>query len=220
MSIKSRLNDIANRIDELSLRERAMLLLGAFMVLFLLWDTFLMSDIETERKAIANDIDVIQGRVGQLNEAIAAASRTSGRDPNEVLNERLGETRARIADLDEELAEHAGQIVPPREMAKVLEEILRRQGRLKLVSAESLAPSRVFEDVTEEGELPGAVYRHGLAFEVEGRYLDVLDYLQELESLDWQFFWDAVQLESEDYPTNRVRIRIYTLNLEEGWLGV
>lgn len=219
MTATRRIGELANRIDALSLRERAMLMVGAFMVLFLLWDTFLMSGIEAQRKVIAAEIKAAQGRVEQLNQAIATASRQAARDPKQVLSEALRDTRAHIADLDARLAERSSQVVPPREMAKVLEEILQRQGRLKLVSAQSLAPTRLFESAAGE-EVPGTVYRHGLAIEIEGRYLDVLAYLGELESLDWQFFWDAVELESADYPTNRVLIRIYTLNFEEGWLGV
>lgn len=219
MSLASRVREAGNRIDALSLRERAMLMIGAFMVLFLFWDAFLMSEIEARRKVVTAQIEAAQGRIEQLNEAIATASRQAARDPNVALEEALLETRQRIEQLDARLAEQSSQIVPPREMAKVLEEILERQGRLRLLSAESLAPTPLFENAASE-TLPGSVYRHGLAFEVEGRYLDVLDYLQELESLDWQFFWEAVELESEDYPANRVRIRIYTLNLEEGWLGV
>lgn len=219
MNLRERFREAAARIDALSLRERALLMLGAFMVLFLLWDGLLMSDISRRSGAVNAEMDTIRTRVDQLNAAIAAASQTRGRDPNVALQAELEETRASIAELDEALAARSGQVISPREMARVLEEILRRQGRLKLISAESLPPRPLFEHADEAG-LPGTVFRHGLAFEVEGRYLDVLAYLRELENLEWQFFWETVVLESERYPTNRVQIRIYSLNLEEGWLGV
>ncbi|HEX7029426.1 MAG TPA: hypothetical protein VF254_02430 [Gammaproteobacteria bacterium] len=221
MSLRQQGRLIAERIDALSLRERAMLMIGAFMVMFLVWDWLLMSEITARSKTISEQIEVTRNGVARLNEAIAITAQVRGGDPDDALRARLAAAERRIAALDAELARRAGQVIPPGEMAEVLENILERQGRLELLSVKSLPPEALFETEAGAGTaLPGSIYRHGLEMEVEGRYLDVLAYLRELEALDWKFFWDAVELESEDYPANRVRIRIYSLNLEEGWLGV
>lgn len=213
------------QIDALSLRERALVMLGAFMVMFLVWDWILMSDIGSRSKRVSGEINVIQERMQQLNQAIASSAQVRGADPNAVLQSELLATRSRINKLDEILSEGSGSVIPPSAMAGVIEQVLRRQGRLKLVSAQSLPPQPVFDmpvatSGANEADDIGTVYRHGLELEVEGRYLDVLEYLRQLESLDWQFFWETVALESDKYPSNRVRIRVYSLNLEEGWLGV
>ena len=220
MKIADKLRQLRNQVDALSLRERALLMAGAFMVMFLVWDWVLMSDISERSKATAEENRAIQERMAQLGNAITTAAQVRGSDPNVALQNELVAVRARIAALDEVLSARSGSVIPPREMARVIEQVLRRQGRLKLVSATSLPPSSVFETADPATEGAGTVYKHGLELEVEGRYLDVLEYLRELESLDWQFFWETVALESEDYPSNRVKIRVYTLNLEEGWLGV
>ncbi|MBW3566723.1 MAG: hypothetical protein KY410_01980 [Proteobacteria bacterium] len=219
MKLRENWRQFTLRIDALSLRERALVMLGAFMVLFLLWDWLLMADIGVRSKAMTNEIGVMQERTQQLNQLIAAAARRGG-DPNVALQADIKAIRTRIAALDEMLDARAGNVIPPQAMAGVIEQVLVRQGRLELVSARSLPPSPLFESAALEGDALGAVYKHGLELEVEGRYLDVLGYLRELESLDWQFFWEAVVLEGGDYPSNRVRIRVYSLNFEEGWLGV
>lgn len=219
MNLRENWRQFTLRIDALSLRERALLMLGAFMVLFLLWDWALMGDIGARSKAVTNEIDVMQDRMRQLNAVIASSARRGG-DPNVALQSDIKATRTRIASLDQILDARAGNIIPPQAMAGVIEQVLVRQGRLKLVSARSLPPSPLFETAASEDDALNAVYKHGLELEVEGRYLDVLGYLRELESLDWQFFWEAVVLEGIDYPSNRVRIRVYSLNFEEGWLGV
>lgn len=221
MKLRERGQQLVTQIDALSLRERAMLMFGAFMVLFLLWDWLLMSDITERGKAVNAEIETVRGGIGKLNQAIAAAAQSRGGDPNEVLRQNLAAARARIGELDTQLAERAGQVIPPQRMAAVLEDLLRRQGRLKLISVTSLAPEALFATPEETAAgLPASVYRHGLELEVEGRYMDVLAYLRELESLESKFFWETLELESRDYPANRVRIRIHSLNLEEGWLGV
>lgn len=224
MNIRQKLQRAMSQIDALSLRERAMVMLAAFMVMFLIWDWMLMGDVGSRSKRVSAEIDNVQERMQQLNQAIATSAQVRGTDPNVVLQNELLAMRARIAELDEILSAGSGSVIPPSEMAGVIEQVLRRQGRLKLVSAQSLPPRPLFETplagAAGDGNGIGTVYRHGLELEVEGRYLDVLEYLRELESLDWQFFWETVALESGRYPSNRVRIRVYSLNLEEGWLGV
>lgn len=223
MKLSPRLRQLATQIDALSLRERALVMLGAVMVLFLAWDWLLMSGTGARSRAVSAEIEVIRQRTVQLNHSVTAAVQQRGSDPNAALEQTLSELGARIESVNRALGTNAGRVIPPQEMAGVLEEVLRRQGSLELVSVRSLPRVALFEQNPEEDaatDLPGAVYRHGLEMEVEGRYLDVLAYLKALESLPWQFFWDTVALESTKYPSNRVRIRVYSLNLEEGWLGV
>lgn len=220
MSLRERGLGVAERIDALSLRERGMLMVGAFMVMVLAWDWLLMSGISARSDAVNARIEATRNNITKLNEAIAITAQVRGGDPNEELRKRLAAVEQRIAELDAELARRVGQVIPPAEMAQVLEAMLERQGRLELVRVESLPPEALFQPAEGAGEAPAAIYRHGLEMEVEGRYLDVLAYLRELEALEWKFFWEAVELDSETYPANRVRIRIYSLNLEEGWLGV
>ncbi len=221
MNLRQRMQQLTAQIDALSLRERAILMLGAFMVLFLLWDRMLMADITRRGAAVNAEITTTRTDIGRLNTAIANVAHARGDDPDAVLRAQIDAARRDIARIDNALAERAGQVIPPGEMADVLQEILQRQQRLKLVSMTSLPPEALLTaDEEREAGLNGSIYRHGLEFEIEGRYLDVLGYLRELESLQWQFSWDALELESIEYPVNRVRIRVHSLNLEEGWLGV
>ena len=64
------------------------------------------------------------------------------------------------------------------------------------------------------------VFQHGMEMEFSGSYLETLSYLHKLENLPWNFYWDAVLFDVIDYPKSRVIIRVHTLSLEEGWLGV
>ena len=73
---------------------------------------------------------------------------------------------------------------------------------------------------TDSGREQVAVYRHGVEIVFRGSYLATLDYLQSLQSLPWDFYWDGVQLQVEDYPKAQVRITVYTLSLKRGWIGV
>ena len=64
------------------------------------------------------------------------------------------------------------------------------------------------------------VYQHGIEMTFTGSYLDTLGYLKILQNLPWSFYWDDVLFDVDHYPKSTVIIRVHTLSLEEGWLGV
>ena len=63
-------------------------------------------------------------------------------------------------------------------------------------------------------------YRHGLRIELEGSFADTLAYLQQLEALPWDFYWDRLEIIAGEYPKNRISIEVYTISIGRLWLGV
>ena len=55
---------------------------------------------------------------------------------------------------------------------------------------------------------------------LQGRYLDLLDYLGQLEALPWQMFWARAQMDAKDYPAVRISVTVFTLSLDRKWLVV
>ena len=64
------------------------------------------------------------------------------------------------------------------------------------------------------------VYKHRLVIEMEGTFSGTVDYLESLESLPWQLYWDEIDYQVARYPLARVKILLYSLGPEEGWVGV
>ena len=63
-------------------------------------------------------------------------------------------------------------------------------------------------------------YLHPVELVIEGRYLDIVAYLHALEGLPWHFYWRVLELETKQYPLNRVRIELSTVSLDKEWIGV
>lgn len=175
------------------------------------------TQIESQRQAIAK----LQDEVAQLNAQLNA-------DPNRVLRERIDQLRAQHATLDEQLHQLTVGLIQPAEMTKVLREMLADEKGLRLVRlANGPAEPVLLQAPAAEGGKPVAdskvdshLYRHTLVMEVEGGYLDAVRYLKRLEALPWTFYWEGVELNVEKYPTSRVTIKLSTLGLREGWIGV
>ncbi len=64
------------------------------------------------------------------------------------------------------------------------------------------------------------VYKHGVKLELEGQFLDVLEYLIALEEMNWKVYWKSFEYQSKKYPMGRASFIIETLGFENGWIGV
>lgn len=62
------------------------------------------------------------------------------------------------------------------------------------------------------------LYRHGVEMVLQGTYLDMVAYMEALESLPVQLFWGRAQLDAQNYPEATLTLTLYTLSLDDKWL--
>ena len=70
-----------------------------------------------------------------------------------------------------------------------------------------------------DDELP-EIYRHGLEIEFVGDFSGTVGYLRAIEALPWRLYWDSVSYTVQEHPRALVKIKLYTLSLDKGWIGV
>lgn len=226
--MKERVERIRQNIDRLSLRERLLLFAAALFIVGGLWEAVLAAPLAAREKAANAQVTSLGERLRQLDESLAATAAGLSEGVPEQL-ERLRALRARIASTEEEMRVFTTDLVDPAEMRTVLEEVLSRQAGLKLVSAVNRAAVPVVPDEEPApGETPAEkpasdaprLYRHSLVLELEGNYLDCLRYIESVERLPWHIYWSRLELETDEYPTNRIVLELTTLSLDEEWIGV
>ena len=144
-------------------------------------------------------------------------------DPNRELQDRAETLRRQIEALDAQINVHTVTLIPPKEMARFLEDLLNEDTELRLIRLENLVPEPLL-DVPQpatgaNGSSPG-LFRHGFVIELRGGYLSMMSYLRALEALPWDFFWEALEYKVGEYPEGRTTIRAYTVSADEVWVGV
>lgn len=224
-----------DRIDALTLRERALLFIGALVALYLIAANLVFASLLREQSRLDRELTATREQTRTLQAQIEKLVAERGRDPNETNRARLAELRQQLHEREGELAGAMHGVVSPREMASMVEQILQRDRALTVVSVENLPPVPLVENVPaaagapQPGTTPAAggkpaaangMYKHGLRIQLEGSYPDILRYLGELERLPWKVFWGEVELKTLKYPVSRVTLVLYTLSLDEAWIGV
>lgn len=208
-------------MDALSLRERGLVFAGVLMVLFLLWDQLLLAPLDSRQVQTGQELESLRVQAEQVRSQVRALS-VHGRGARMVaLEAELQRLHQEHQRLDERLQAATAGLIAPETMARVLEEVLSEQGGMTLIRVENRSAQPLFGDQeAAAGTSVAGVYRHGLVMEFEGSYAETMQYLHALEALPHTFFWEAVEFDMDHYPRARVRLSVFTLSLEEGWIGV
>lgn len=214
----------SERVNALSLRERALAFGTALVVLFFTWQLLLYDPLLSRSAALRADVQGLTAEVDSLQQQQVLFERQAAQDPAEQRRRRIEERSAELALLDGQLRERTAELVTPAEMVRVLEHLLERDSGLKLLRMETTGAIPAIEfSVVTSADTPGTsplVYRHGLVVELEGDFFTILSYLRRVESLPWKFIWEGLELDSTDYPRVVARLSLHTLSLSEGWIGV
>lgn len=227
------------RIDALTLRERGFVIAGVLAVTYFSWTGFVMQPMDRKLAEVNGNHQRISAELTALNAQAQAALKRSQEDPNAVHREQLAALKQELDALNTQLSGTTDHLVPPAQMARVLEAVLQEAGGLQLQQVTSLGSSPLVPEKkkpapradtgTETGmeAESGAdadhavrkVYRHGVKLQLQGRFFDVLEFLRKLEGLDWKFFWDGIDFRVLDYPDAAVEITVFTISLEPDWIG-
>jgi len=136
--------------------------------------------------------------------------------PEKILIEnKIAELDKRIIEVDAAVELITRLLIDPKTMTQLLDNIVRKQSELKLISLKSI-------DHIKQEEL--GLYQHQIEITVEGSFLKISRYLHDLESMPFKVYWKDIDYQSLDdqgqLPIARVVLTIYTLSRQGGWLGV
>lgn len=221
------LESTENFLNQLSLRERILILLGILSVLYMIWDTFLLIPVQHSHKNLTEEHLRIKKQLSDLEVRNILASGLLKNNNKEKFNTQIEQVKRKINELDQTLKVRLQGRVPDELMSSMLNDVLEKNQGLQLVfihnlPAEALIQKEGKKELIKEPlqENNPGIFMHSLELQLQGSYLDILDYLIALESMQWKIFWDQVQLKVLEYPKVKVHIKVHTFSLTEGWLSV
>lgn len=219
--MKERWQAQLSKIDELSLRERGLVLLSVLAVSYLLWDFLVFSPVADAKAHVDVDIAAVEQRLDAMRQEESVLRQTLNADPDRGLKKQLTELQERTVVLDANLSELSVGLVPVNKLATILQDVLAQAGSLQLETLQTLPPEELRLTVKTDADAANAgVYKHAVAITVKGSYFQLLNYLKTLEAMNWRFYWDELHYEQDQYPSGLFEIKVYTLSTDEGLFGV
>ncbi len=229
------------RIDAMNLRERAMVFAIASLLLITLVNTLLLDPLHAQQTELSKKVRHEQQQIAAMQAEIQARVKSHDADPNAPMRERLRILKQQAAQMQGDLRGMQKGLVSPDKMAGLLEDLLRGNGRLRLVSLKTLPVLTLNEPIPMDTKPAGTkgtvvasggekvdtrqggadiVYKHAVEIVVQGGYADLTAYLSQVEALPWQLFWANAKLNADTYPKASLTLTLFTLSLDRKWLNI
>ncbi|WP_373991986.1 hypothetical protein [Duganella sp. BuS-21] len=233
---------LSTKLDAMTLRERAMVFAAIVSgILFLLY-TMSVEPLLNKQKLLRIQIKQQQNQISGIDMEIAAIAQGFVVDPDADARAKLQALRRDIDTTSAGLMAVQKGLVAPDKIVPLLEHLLRGHGKLKLMSMKTLPVTGLNEAALpattapagQAANLPAAaapnapatpvakprelLYRHGVEIVLQGSYLDMVSYMEALESLPVQLFWGKARLDAQEYPNSRLTLTLYTLSLDQKWM--
>jgi len=215
VALTAQLQQWVDRIDALELRERILLLAATVVVVYLLVDSLGLQPILKAQQVSSQHISELETKLGAMRRQADLFNYKSERDPLAERQQKREALAAELGTLDNRIVGQLGALVEPAQAADMLEQVLTGHRGLKLKSLQASSEPLTDLEFGEQGSA-GGLGRYQIEMVVEGGYLDLLHYLQELEAMPWKFFWQEVDFQTVDYPRAETRLQLYTLGAQNG----
>ncbi|MES2538386.1 MAG: MSHA biogenesis protein MshJ [Pseudomonadota bacterium] len=226
------------KIDALSLRERSVIFLMIAVILVTIVNTAVLDPQFAKQRQLSELIKTQQSQIEQIQNEMQKTVKVRG-DPDIPNRARLLSLQQQFREMNTALLNMQKGLVSPDRITVLLEDILNRNGSLRLLTLKTLPVTRLNDPVpgaaapaamtsvvktAPEKEaaasqpVGGSVYKHGVQIVVQGNYLEMMKYMADLEAMQWQLFWGSANLTVEEYPKATLTLTLFTLSLDKKWL--
>ncbi len=218
--MNSKLKQYRQRFDAQSIRERGLIAVSLIVVIsFVWWNNHAVTMmkktelLQAKNQDLNAEVENSRAIVRDMRQRIAAGVYQE----KEFQLARLGEE---LDEVEAQLRANTVELIDPEKMFELMNQLIYQDSRLQLLSLKRREVNQAIPSLDEkDSEAPG-IYRHVLEIEFAGNYLDILRYMQTLESLDWKLLWDEIEINSDEYPKTTVKVAISTLSTSKEWVGI
>jgi MSHA biogenesis protein MshJ len=222
--------NLSKKVDALSLRERVLIFAAAAFVLVSLVNALFLDPLLAKQKVLSTRLVQQQEKIKAVRAQLQTYLEAKRSDASSPLRQRMSQLKQQLTEGESYIKGRSDRLVPSDKMASVLEQMLKKNGRLQLVGLQTLPVTPLVGKNENKGKGGGAdhpsaapgrqVFKHGVQITVRGNYLDMLKYLEALEHLRAQMFWGRARLDVAHYPVAELTLTVYTLSLDKTWLVV
>ncbi|MBE1300243.1 MAG: MSHA biogenesis protein MshJ [Alteromonadaceae bacterium] len=210
---------LEEKFDELSDREKWLALMSGLVAVLFGGYVWLVEPVQIEIKKLNSNVTRQKSELGRLDKQIAAVERELDEDPNDPLLKSRSRLTEELVLLDEKLREQTVDLIPAKRMPAVLEKILGQSSELKVLEMSSIAPVRMM-DINADSGAQVNLFQHGILLVLEGEYKEIWKYLNEIENLEWRFYWKRFDYVVGEHPIAKAEIELYTLSTSQAFIGV
>lgn len=232
---------LLQRFDALSLRERLLLGLTAVVVLVFGWWMLVYESLVPQTHSLEQASQRLESQLQTTRTTLEAIEQRLAQGVHAEQQARIDQMQQRLAQMKQQLNQGTAQLVSPQQMIELMRGMIDSAPRLKLMALRRLevepllpTPDETQADVGSDAgnaasastadpqalieEEQAALYRHVMQVRLQGRYVDILKWLEQLEVLPWQLMWNHVELKALEYPVIEIELTLSTISASRAWV--
>lgn len=227
--------NLNGKLETLNKRERWLVFGALLIVVYTITDSLVLSPVTSRLAILKNEITADQTQIQTLQQQLVVLNNQNVIDPDAQNKQRIADLQLNLQQLQAKLSGLQTTLISPDKMPELLRSLLKKNGKLKLVSLNTLPVSGLVEEAaTDKNNVVKAstdkptptkteqiAYKHGVEITIEGSYLDLLAYVAELEKMPWHILWAEAALTTDQHPPlSQLTLTVYTLSLDQTWLSI
>lgn len=205
---------VRDKLQQMSIREQLLLLLGLGVAIYLFFDVLVFSAQKLRMQAVQDRQIALQLQVKVLSAELAAVERIQA-DEVEKRDQELRQLKQQAAQV-ESLAGTVIEASPA--VGHLVSDVLAiSSGSAHAVGVKTVPVKPVSIAAAPASGKPaqaslGTFYKHGLDIEFRGNYLDLMRLLTKLEEANSKLLWSSAVLDAKAYPENTLRASVFLLS--------
>ncbi len=137
-------------------------------------------------------------------------------------------TKKRLDELRDQLQKISRRLVSSKQMVEQLSGILQKDPEIKLTRIQNMGsipfsleapgqePDKKASSENAVGKSQAPFYEHFFEITFESSYFSAEEYIQQLENLPGQLYFDSFDYQVQKYPIASVSLKVHTISLDEG----
>lgn len=228
-SYKKRFYQVLLVMGQWNERDRIVAVSGVLLGVLLFWFVEFYLPVSTLRSQVAMQSEEIEKSITDLKAKKAVIDSVLQNPDTAGLLVRYQELNSKIADLSPKLMQFNEHYISEKDLTKLLHDLLKQTPGLTIEAFSTIpqnahsGPQSQPEAKTTQNALPQATKPAGnvplimstqYRLIIRGTYFSVMTYLQHIEKLPWNIYWDKLDYQVKSYPTATATIEFYTLKPE------
>jgi len=225
---------LAERLNQRTTRERAMVLLVLLALVWGLFDAFWFRQHQQSLQVLQANNQATEKQLADLKAKVQLQQIQVQADVDAPARQRKQQLQDELAAQQRQLFEAGQEMLSAESVPTLLSNMLQARSGLETLSLKNLraeplaatpAPAAP-QAGTDKADAPNTtvLWRHPVELKVKGSYADIVAYLQQLEALKPRLHWQALSLVSDTEPGHAYSITativVTTLSLESQWLAL
>ncbi len=215
--MSKRWKNLQGSINALSIRERKLIAITIVAVILTLIFLLVWQPLFTDITKSYQANQAAQGQVTTIKGTINSYKNRVHLDVNAPYKTQVKNLKKQIKQQDHKVESLTSALITPRNMGRVFTGLLQNT-KMNMNKISNLDASAI--NITDKQEEINLLYKHGLSLELEGKFLNALNYVQVIERQDWQLYWDELSFSTTNYPEGKLEIEVHTLSTSDSLLDL